>query len=145
MLALDVNVLVGALHRGSPGHTTLRPWLERAVDGEEVVGISDAVLTGTLRVVTHPRVFTTPATVPEAAASISNLLRHPNVRTLRTLAGHWQLVLDLCERAGATGNLVADAAHAATAMQHGATLISDDADFARFPGVAWRRPLDPRP
>jgi len=38
-------------------------------------------------------------------------------------------------------NLVTDAHLAALAIEHGCVLISTDADFARFPRLAWRNPL----
>jgi len=47
---------------------------------------------------------------------------------------------NLLVETGAMGNLIADAWHAALAMEHGCELVSDDADFARFPRVQWRRP-----
>ncbi|MDE0679606.1 MAG: PIN domain-containing protein [Gammaproteobacteria bacterium] len=43
--------------------------------------------------------------------------------------------------ARATGKLVADAQHAAIAVEHGCTLVSTDSDFSRFAGVRWRHPL----
>lgn len=40
------------------------------------------------------------------------------------------------------GSLVADAYHAALAIETGSTWITTDADFARFPGLNWRHPLE---
>jgi predicted nucleic acid-binding protein len=42
--------------------------------------------------------------------------------------------------AGTAGNLVNDAHLAALAVEHDAEVVSFDSDFARFPGVRWRRP-----
>ena len=42
----------------------------------------------------------------------------------------------------AKGNLVPGAYLAALAIEHGCELISADRDFARFPGLRWRHPLD---
>ena len=50
---------------------------------------------------------------------------------------HWELVARLCREADARGNLVADAQHAAVAIENGATWVSLDRDFARFPGLRW--------
>ena len=41
----------------------------------------------------------------------------------------------------ATGPLVMDAALAALAIEHGATLQTTDKDFARFSGLKWVNPL----
>ena len=43
-------------------------------------------------------------------------------------------------RSFAKGNLVADAYLAAVAIESGCELVSLDRDFARFPGLKWRRP-----
>lgn len=40
-----------------------------------------------------------------------------------------------------TGSLVSDAHLAALAIEHGLTLCSTDADFARFPHLRWENPL----
>ena len=53
---------------------------------------------------------------------------------------HRELFTALLEQTGAIGNLVSDARHAALAIEHGCEWVSDDADFARFPGLRWRRP-----
>ena len=43
---------------------------------------------------------------------------------------------------GIRGPLATDAALAALAIDHGVAVVSTDADFARFPDVAWINPLD---
>jgi hypothetical protein len=55
---------------------------------------------------------------------------------------HWTLFLDLCRKAGAKGNLVSDAYHAALAIESGCEWITTDRDFARFPGLRWRTPFE---
>jgi predicted nucleic acid-binding protein len=46
-------------------------------------------------------------------------------------------------RLGVAGNLTTDAHLAALAVEYQAELQSTDADFARFPGLRWRSPLEP--
>ncbi len=53
---------------------------------------------------------------------------------------HLPLMRGLLERTGTAGNLVGDAHLAALALEHGATVVSFDRDFARFEGVALLRP-----
>jgi hypothetical protein len=43
-----------------------------------------------------------------------------------------------------SGPLFTDAALAALAIEHGATLASTDRDFSRFPHLRWINPLDTR-
>lgn len=49
----------------------------------------------------------------------------------------------LCREARATGKMVADAQHAAIAVEHGCTMVSTDSDFNRFAGLRWQHPLRP--
>ena len=54
---------------------------------------------------------------------------------------HFGLFVTMCERATARGNLVADAYHAALAVEHGCEWLTLDRDLARFPNLNWRDPL----
>lgn len=141
MIAVDVNVLVSALHAGATDHDAMRAWLESAVNGREPVGVSIAVLTGTLRVLTHPAVFDPPVDPDDALDRLDELVAQDTVHVLPTPAGHWSLVSDLCRAVRAKGNVVPDAAHAAMAIQHGARWISKDRGFGRFPGLRWELPV----
>ncbi len=58
MILLDVNVLVYAHREDVPKHGDYRTWVEKALDGTEPFGVSELVLSGCVRVVTHPKVFT---------------------------------------------------------------------------------------
>lgn len=140
MIVVDVNVLVAALHTGAAEHELTRVWSEAAVRDPEPLAVTDAVLTGTLRVVTHPRVFDPPVAPERARAVIDQLINHPGVIIVHPLVGFWPRLRHLVGETKARGTLVADAAHAVVAMQHGGVWISRDGDFARFGGVKWRRP-----
>ncbi len=140
MIALDVNVLVAAFHSSSPDHVAMRTYLEACVNGREQVGISSAVAVGVVRVLTHPRVFDPPATSDEALGLVGQLLAHPRVTTIDPGQRHWELFDELCRKAAAQGDLVPDASHAATAIEHDATFVTRDRDFARFAGLRWRHP-----
>jgi len=54
---------------------------------------------------------------------------------------HWQILQNLMEEAGVTGNLVPDAHLTALAVEHACILCSSDVDFARFPSLRWQNPL----
>jgi len=56
---------------------------------------------------------------------------------------HWDIFGRLCREGGATGNLVPDAWLAALAIEWGCEFVTTDRDFARFPGLRWRHPLQP--
>lgn len=104
--------------------------------------MADAVLSGFLRVVTHPRVFTPPTPISTALAFADGLRNHPNAVAIAPGERHWSIFRRLCAQASARGNLVSDAYLAALAIESGSEWITDDGDFARFSGLLWRRPLD---
>ena len=54
---------------------------------------------------------------------------------------HMEQALDAT---GVGADLVTDAHIAALAIEYQAEVHSNDGDFARFPGLRWRNPLQPR-
>ena len=138
----DVNVLLYAFRDVIPDHDRYRAWLQVLVGAEEPFAIADAVLAGFVRVATHPRVFDPPATVDEAFGFTDVLLRAPNAIRVAPGPRHWELFGRMCREGAARGNLVADAYLAALAIEAGSELITTDRDFARFPGLRWRHPLE---
>lgn len=141
MILPDVNVLVYAHRRDADRHEEYRAWLERAVAGPAPFGMSDLVMSGFLRVVTHPRVFREPTPLMEALAFARVLRARRNRVVIEPGPRHWDIFRDLCERAQARGNLVPDAYLAALAIESGAEWITTDGDFQRFPGLVTRHPL----
>lgn len=142
MILMDVNVLVHAFREEAPRHDEYFAWVMERVRSPEAFGLSEIVLSGALRVLTHPRVFN-PTTPMDRALEFAEALRsQPNCVPIAPGARHWEIFRDLCTRAGAKGNLVADAYLAALAIEHGCEWITTDRDFARFPGLRWRHPLD---
>lgn len=118
----------------------MRDYIAALRSAPEPFGLSDLVLSGALRVLTHPRVFIPPTPASRARAFIEALRASPNAVIVAPGARHWAIFCELLDASGATGNLVADAWHAALAIEHGCEWISDDADFARFRRLRWRRP-----
>lgn len=98
-------------------------------------------MSGFIRVVTHPRIFTPPASIERAFEFADALLAQPSALVVAPGPRHWEVYRRLCLAAGAKGNLAADAFIAALAVESGSELITTDRDFARFPGLRWRHPL----
>jgi toxin-antitoxin system PIN domain toxin len=138
MFIADVNVLVYAFRADSPRHREFRGWLEGVIASSEAFGLSELVLSGVLRVLTHPRVFNPPTPPQKAVAFVEALRAQPNAVLLRPGDRHWEIFVDLCRSSSAKGNLVADAYHAALAIEHGAEWVTTDGDFTRFPGLRLR-------
>jgi toxin-antitoxin system PIN domain toxin len=144
VLLPDVNVLIYAHREDShPEHPRFASWLTALATGPEPFALSVLTLVGLLRVVTNPRIFKRPSTLDEALDFASELVRRPTARLVGPGPLHWELVTELCREAGATAKLVADAQHAAVAIENGCTFVTTDADFARFPRLRWHHPLAP--
>ena len=139
---LDVNVLVYAHKEGSPNHRAYRIWLEELIHGEETYGISDVVLSGFLRIVTHPRIFNPPSELGSAIGFASQVRNQPNSVLTNPGPRHWPIFAGLCQQANARGNLVPDAYLAALAIESGSVWVTTNRDFSRFPGLKWRHPLE---
>jgi uncharacterized protein len=123
----DVNVLVYAARDDAARHLEYRDWLLRALRGAESVGLSELVLSGVIRVLTHPRVFRPPMPLADALHYVDALRQQPRAVTLRPGDRHWSLFVSLCRDGDARGNLVADAYHAALAIEAGAEWITSPA------------------
>lgn len=141
MLLPDVNVLVYAHREDAPHHAPCRRWLEGLIDGDEAFGLSDLVLSGFVRVVTHPKVFTKPSPLADALEFTEQLRNRPQCMAIAPGRRHWGIFRALCEDAGTKGNLVSDAYLAAMAIEAGCEWVTTDRDFSRFKGLRWRHPL----
>lgn len=142
MFMPDVNILVYAHREDSPFHAQALSWLEDAANARTPFSLAEPVLSGFVRVVTHPRVFTRPSTLDEALEFAQCLAERRNVFRSRPGLHHWTIFVRLCQAAGVRGSLVADAYLAALAIEQGAEWVTTDRDFARFPGLRWRHLLD---
>ncbi len=142
MLLPDINVLIYSHFVDStPDHAEYGAWLTRLATGAEPFAISVLVLAGFVRIATNPRVFDPPSTTDMAFAFVSSLTERPNARIVGPGPDHLSIFERLCRESRATGKLVADAQHAAVAIEHGCTMVTTDSDFSRFPALRWHHPL----
>ena len=138
----DVNVLIYAHRAETVDHERYRGWLEGLSNGDAAFGVSDLVLSGFLRIVTHPKIFRPPTPLEDALAFVEAITSRPNCVRVAPGPRHWELFTSLCRRVGAKGNVVPDAYYAALALESGSTWVTTDRAFGRFPGLRWRHPLD---
>jgi hypothetical protein len=141
MVLADVNVLVYAHRLDAPRHHEYLGWLNQVLSSDAAFGVSDLVLSGFLRVVTHPRVFRDPTPLDRALTFATSIRDHPNAVMLAPGERHWDIFQRLCHEANAKGNLIPDAYLAALAIESGAEWVTTDRDYARFSGLRWRHPL----
>jgi uncharacterized protein len=146
-MAPDVNVLVAAFRSDHPLHRPARGWLTQAVDACASGGtleILPMVAAGFLRVVTNPRAFTQPDTMPDAVAFLAALLEVPGVSTPE-LGREWSALATLCLERNLRGNQVPDAWIAAVVATTGLHLVTFDRDFARLLRGSEYTLLDEKP
>ena len=141
MRLVDVNVLVYAFREDSPGHARYREWLRELLESDEAYAVSDQVLSGFLRIVTHPKIFRPPAPLDMALRFAAAIRQRPNAVQVTPGPRHWEIFTRLCREASAKGNLIADAWLAALAIESGSEFITTDRDYARFSGLRWSHPL----
>jgi toxin-antitoxin system PIN domain toxin len=95
-----------------------------------------------MRIITRAKIFEVPSTLDEAIGFVTALRERPNCVLISPGSRHWGIFVDLCRKVGAKGNLIPDAYLAALAIESGSEWITTDRDYARFPGLRWRHPLD---
>lgn len=142
MILIDANLLLYAYHAGAPQHAAAKPWLETVLAGADPVGLSWSTILAFLRIGTSPRVFERPYRIEEAERIVSVWLDCPAVSVLQPGERYWEILRALLLEARAEAALVSDAALAALAIEHGATLCSTDRDFRRFKQLKLRNPIE---
>jgi len=141
VLLADVNVYLYAHRPESQRHDEYRAWLTQALAGREPFGVSESVLASFVRIATHHRVYREPTPLDVALEFCDAVVNAPAAVRVRPGPDHWSLFTSLVRDAGARGNLVPDAYLAALAIEHGATWVTTDRGFGRFPLLRWTSPL----
>ena len=141
MFISDVNLLLYAFDPSSPFYSRARSWLGAMLDGRDAFGLPEIVLASVVRLLTNPRVFRTPAPIGIAMDYVEVLRRAPSVIVLNPGPSHFGIFSELCRAANAVGDLVPDAYLAAMALEHDATLCTNDRGFRRFAGLKLAFPL----
>lgn len=141
MILPDINLLVYAHDERAPLHSLARAWWEEAMNGRQPVFIAWAVIFGFVRLVTHPAVLRDPIGPEPALGAVRGWLERPQSEIVQPGPRHLEIVERLFDATGVGGNLTTDTHLAALAIEHGCELHSNDADFARFPGLRWHNPI----
>jgi uncharacterized protein len=142
MYLSDINVLVYAYASDMPSSDRYAEWLQKMLSAGEPFGMSDIVLAGFIRIVTNPKILSPRRSLDEAFSFVNAITDNPNCVRVSPGEKHWGIFLNLCKTANARGNLVSDAYLAALAIESDCEWVTTDADFARFPGLRWKHPLN---
>lgn len=143
MRIVDTSVLLPAVSPSLPHHAVARAALEAAINSERPVGLTWVVVSAFLRLTTKPGLFERPLTIDEAWELVDQWREHPNVRIVQETEEHARLWSELLRGAGVGGDLTTEAWIAAIAIAHGASVLTLDADFARFPNLRREGPHHP--
>ena len=141
MILVDANILLYAEDSLSVYHQQACQWWDEQLSGSETVCLCWAVLSAFIRIGTNPRVFEHPLSLEQAFARVQSWLDQPCTRVIRPTEQHWTAFQMMLKDGQAVANIVNDAHIAALAMEHGCSVASTDADFARFPKLKWINPL----
>ena len=140
MKLVDLNVLLYVVNRDAPHHEAALRWWTSALQEDRPIGLAWTVLLGFLRLTSNPAIFPSPLTAETAIEKVDAWLGLEQVRLVQETQDHWHILRELLTEAGTAGNLTTDSHLAALALSHGATLVSFDHDFARFPRLRWENP-----
>lgn len=141
MMLMDVNVLVYAHRQDVKDHRAYRDWLEAVINSGIAYGFSELVLSGFIRVVTHPKVFEKPSPLETAVGFAQQIRAAEHAICLAPGRNHWNLFLQCLESISAQGNDIPDAYHAALALEWDCDWVTTDKGFRRFKGLRVRHPL----
>ena len=141
MILPDVNLLVYAYSSAAPHHPQARQWWEGAVNGVQPIGLPWVVALGFVRILTSRAVMAEPMEAGTALGHVHSWLEEPSVFLLQPGPRHLSLLRGFAQAGVMAPALVTDAHIAALALEHQGCVHSNDADFARFPGLRWVNPL----
>ncbi|MDL5054788.1 PIN domain-containing protein [Oscillatoria laete-virens NRMC-F 0139] len=141
MIVPDANILIYAHDEAAPWHDKARAWWEGALSGTEPVGLAWVVVLAVTRLLTHPTICENPLSPAQVRQLIEGWISVPHVRIIHLSENAPGRFFDLLEEAGTGGNLSTDALIALHALEHSATIVSNDRDFDRFAGVKRINPL----
>jgi uncharacterized protein len=140
VILVDANLLIYATTDG-PQRERAFQWLDHTLNGDGRVALPWPSLLAFVRIVTNRQLFEIPLTMDDAFDQVDAWLRAANVWVPMPTERHQAYLRRTLQSTVGRPRLVSDAHLAALAMEHGLTLCSADADFARFPGLKWMNPL----
>jgi hypothetical protein len=144
MIAIDANLLLYAYNAEAREHERARAWLEATFSSLPLVGLPLVSVLAFIRISTDRRLSDAALTAEQAAEIVGTWLQRDNVSILEPGARHWPIFFDTLIDAGATGPRTTDVHLAALAIEHGATLCTNDRDFRAFTQLALDFPLRTR-
>ncbi len=142
MVIPDANLLIYSQNPGAVQHRAAAAWLESQFREADTIGLSWLTLWAFVRIVSNPRLWPNPVATEDIFNRIDEWRTQPNVLLVQPGPRHQNILRGLMKGSQSVGTLTTDAALAAIAIEHAATLASTDRDFRRFSGLRWINPLE---
>jgi toxin-antitoxin system PIN domain toxin len=134
----DVNVLLYAFRPETAHGPAALAWLRDHLSDPTGYAMSGPTLAAFVRIAMRSNALLPAASVVDVIAFARAVVDPRRGTVLQPGGAHLELFYGLVERTGWTGKSVADAAHAALAIEHRVVWTTFDSDFARVPGLTWR-------
>jgi uncharacterized protein len=136
----DANLLLYAYDSRSDLQPAASRWLAEAFSGADTVGLPWISIAAFLRISTNHRIG---SAIPMAKAVqiVDEWLGRRAARLIVPGQRHWGLLKEMLIAGRIQGPTTTDAQLAALTIEHGGVLHTADSDFARFPGLRWKNPL----
>ena len=141
MIVLDVNLLLYASDSRAVSHDAARLWLQSVMSGPELIGLPWQTIHAFVRVSTNARITGVQIPMRRSIARVQQWMDLQHVRVLSPSENHWSLLQRMLIDGQVRGPMTTDAQLAALTIEYGGVLHTTDRDFARFPGLRWRNPL----
>ncbi len=132
---LDSNILIYLAFEKAAEHASAKTVTDKILKANEVIILTEAVVLSFFRVSTLLK--PTPLTPHEGRSFIDALLGYPKIQLFAPTAQHYRNFGKRLEEDTITGNLVMDAHLAEVAILTNSTIVTNDDDFKRFPGVRF--------
>lgn len=130
----DINVLIASAREDHSTHAAAKAWLAQAAldarNGVCRIALPMLVVSGFVRLVTHPKIMSPPNTPDEALAYIDALLDVLQINVSETQT--WAPFQSLVSRQQLSGNDIPDAWLASYAEATGAAVVTFDKGFKKL-------------
>ncbi len=141
MIIPDTSLLVYAYNKNARHHQASKKWFEQLVISGEEIAIPWIVSLSFLRLMTHRSVLQNPMSSAQSYGIVESWYEIENVRAIDAGPRSLRIMRGLVKEVSPSGNLFYDMYLASLALEFNAEVHSNDADFARFPGLRWRNPI----
>jgi|TARA_B110000908_G_scaffold87689_1_gene104619 toxin-antitoxin system PIN domain toxin len=141
MILPDLNLLLYAYNPQAPQYKKAMAWWENVINSKQAILLPYEILFGFIRIATNKRLGEACVSLKQAKNTVDSWLNMSHTKIITPDQDHYSRVLNLMSESKSQGPVLSDAILASYAIQHGATLCSNDDDFKRFKGLIYFNPI----